>query len=153
MTKSLAQLKRDAKTGNMSLELIERFGSTGDDIPERLHGIRKVVSCNTVGFILKNANGQQSELRFENAKLTEYEGDTLTIYEPAYRDPNEIELAVLAEARKIEEDYEKNCPWGNSYWTRRKYILNSPCPWLSGSEKRCGKSYNFDKVRDTSIRG
>lgn len=40
--KTLADLKRDAASGKLSLELIERFGQSGDDIKSTMRGIRKV---------------------------------------------------------------------------------------------------------------
>ena len=41
--KTLADLKRDAGSGKLSLELIERFGKTGNEIKSTMIGIRKVV--------------------------------------------------------------------------------------------------------------
>lgn len=62
---TLAELKRNANSGKMKLELIERYGETGDDIIERLRGIRKVLRANTVGLILENLDGAESELRIK----------------------------------------------------------------------------------------
>lgn len=76
--KTLAQFKRDAATGKMSLELLERFGNT--DIPEHQKGIRKVVKTNTVGLQLANPNGQISYLDYLPASLTEYDRETLVMY-------------------------------------------------------------------------
>ena len=38
--KTLADLKRDAKSGNMSMEMLEWYGKTGEDIKPILRGIR-----------------------------------------------------------------------------------------------------------------
>ena len=81
--KTLAEFKRDAATGKMSLELVERFGST--DIIERLQGIRKISKVRTAAVILVNQNGAESELRFDSAKLVDYDGESLTIYNPGKR--------------------------------------------------------------------
>ena len=52
--KTLADLKRDTKNKNMSLELIERFGKTGNEIPERLRGTRHISKTQTNGIYLMN---------------------------------------------------------------------------------------------------
>ena len=51
MKKTLAQLKRDAKNGNLVLEMVERFGKTGEDIPPRLRGPRPLVDSNSVAIM------------------------------------------------------------------------------------------------------
>lgn len=55
--KTLADLKRDAANGKIKFELMERYGKTGDEIPEKLRGIREVEKVNTVGILC----GQQKE--------------------------------------------------------------------------------------------
>ena len=75
----LADLKRDAASGKIKLELVERYGKTGEEIPERIRGIRTVSKINTVAIFLANADGVESELRFDSAKLVEYDGKSLTI--------------------------------------------------------------------------
>ena len=42
---SLAELRREAKGQKIKFEMIERYGKTGEAIPERLRGIREVVLC------------------------------------------------------------------------------------------------------------
>lgn len=41
--KTLADFKRDAASGKIKLELVERYGKTGEEIPERIRGIRIVI--------------------------------------------------------------------------------------------------------------
>ena len=67
--KTVAELKRDANGGKMSLEMIEWYGKTGDEIKETLRGIRKVLRANTVAIILLNRDGNESEMRLNSAKL------------------------------------------------------------------------------------
>ena len=93
--KTLADLKRDAGSGKLSLELIERFGQTGNEIKSTMIGIRKVVGCNTVSLSLLNNDGNISELRFGSAKLIEYGDDTLTLYLAAHRELTEEEQKIL----------------------------------------------------------
>lgn len=101
--KTLADFKRDAASGKIKLEMVERFGKTGEEIPERCRGIRTIQSVNTVKIVLETADGLTSSLAFPPAKLIEYDGKSLTIYESGERDLTEQERKVLADWQKIEE--------------------------------------------------
>jgi hypothetical protein len=152
--KTLAELKREANTGKLSMEMIEWYGKFGDDIPERLRGIRKVKRSNSVAVILLNADGKESELRIDSAKLIDYDGDSLIIYNAGEREPNEEERAVLNEIKKIYEKYADT--YNGGYWQVKDYCKNCPCPWMYGmSETIKGKRYQTynGKVRDNSIKG
>ena len=80
---TLAQLKRDADSGRMSVMLLWRFGKTGNDIPREMRGVRKVFRANSVGLVLE-FNGKESTLYTDSAKLVEYDGKTLTFYRAGY---------------------------------------------------------------------
>ena len=152
--KTLADLKRDAASKKIKFELIERYGKIGDEIPERLRGIRTVSKVNTVGITLVNSEGLISELRFESAKLIEYDGKSLTIYERGERDLTEQERKILADWQKIENDYYQKNPYGNAYWKKKDYFKKCPCPWLDGYETIKGKYYNYNgKVLDNQVKG
>ena len=104
--KTLADLKRDATSGKIQFELIERYGKIGDEIPKKIRGIRTVEKVNTVAILLKNSEGIISELRFPlSAKLVEYDGETLTIFARGERVLTEQEQKILADWKKIEDDY------------------------------------------------
>ena len=154
--KTLADLKRDAAGGKLRLELIEHFGKTGEAIPERLRGIRDVVSVNTVALNLRNSCGEESELRFSRASLMAYDGETLTVYAAGYRDVTPEERAVLTGAETFKADYEREHPGCEPYYRVLDYYKKSPCPWMRpyGDEKH-GKRYDAekDKVRDKSVKG
>ena len=151
---TLAQFKRDAASGKIKLELVERYGKTGEEIPERIRGIRTVSRINIVAIFLANENGVESELRFDSAKLIEYDGKSLTIYERGERDLTEQEKKILADWQKIEDEYSKQNPYGNAYWKEKDYFKRYPCPWLSGYETVRGKYYNYKgKILDSQIRG
>lgn len=152
--KTLADLKRDAASGKIKLELVERYGKTGEEIPERIRGIRTVSKINTVAIFLANADGVESELRFVSSKLVEYDGKSLTIYERGERDLTEQEKKILADWQKIEDDYYKQNPHGDAYWKKKDYFKKCPCPWLAGYETVKGKYYNYNgKVLDNQVRG
>lgn len=150
----LADLKRDAASGKIKFELVERYGKTGEEIPERIRGIRTVSRINTVAIFLANADGVESELRFDSAKLVEYDGKSLTIYERGERDLTEQEQKILADWQKIEDDYYQRNPHGDAYWKKKDYFKNCPCPWLAGYETVRGKYYKYNgKVLDNQVRG
>lgn len=151
--KTLADFKRDAKSGKMRLELIESYGRTGDQIPERQRGVRSISRVNTVAVSLKNDAGQESELRYECAKLFEYSGDALVIYAAGLRNPTEEELAVLDRAQQIRRQNENT--YSGGYWHAKDYYKTSPAPWMEGSTTIKGKRYLAREamVRDNAIKG
>ena len=152
--KTLADLKRDAANGKIKLEMVERFGKTGNEIPETMRGIRTVSKVNTVAIFLANNDGVESELRLDSAKLVEYDGEALTIYARGERDLTEQERKILSDWKKIEYDYYKRNPYGNIYWKERDYFKNCPCPWLAGYETIRGKRYNYNgKILDNQVKG
>lgn len=152
---TLADLKRDAKSGKLRLELIECFGKTGEEIPEQLRGVRDVASVNTVGIKLRNARGEESELRLERASLIEYRENTLTVYNPGYRALTKEERAVLVGEKAFREDYQRRNPYSDPYWAVKRYYKDSACPWMYGMETIRGKRYQCgeDRVRDAAVRG
>lgn len=153
--KTLADLKRDATSGKIQFELIERYGKFGDEIPKKIRGIRTVEKVNTVAILLKNSEGIISELRFPlSAKLVEYDGETLTIFARGERVLTEQEQKILADWKKIEDDYYLKNPYGDTYWRRKKYFNSCSCPWLAGYETVKGKYYKSNgKVLDSRVRG
>ena len=152
--KTLAELKRDANTGRMSLKLTERYNQTEKDFPERLRGIRKVKKSNSIGLILINADGKESALRIKRAALMEYDGENLIVYEAGEREPNEQEKRILEDWEKVREQYEKENPYSEIYWKKKSYFENCPCPYMSGFNSYKGKRYQYNgKVLDSSIKG
>lgn len=153
MKKTLADLKRDAKSGKMFLQLFSRYGKTAEEIPERLQGIRPVVDCNTVAIFLQNRNGEKSEMRLGAASLTDYTGETLTIYNPGKREPNEEEAATLAAAAAARKEYQEKNPYSESYYFMKDYYKKSAFPYLDGFTTAKGKRYTNGLIIDNSIKG
>ena len=154
--KTLTELKRDAASGKLKLELVERFGKTGESIPERLRGIRSAVGVNTVAIKLQNGNGEVSELRLPRSSLVSYDGKTLTVYQPGLRAVTDGEREVLRGAEAARACYERQYPGSDPYYKLVRYYAESPCPWMRpyGDEKQ-GKRYDAqkDKVLDRSVKG
>ena len=157
--KTLADLKRDAASGKMSLELIERYGQTGEEIKSTMRGIRPVIGCNSVSISILNHDGNISELRYGCAKLVEYDGEaeTLTLFAAGHRELTDEEQALLDEWRAVEKQYLKDNPLGDSYWKHKHFFATSACPWLSGYETIRGKCLDYvegrNMIRDNSIKG
>ena len=151
---TLAQLKRDADSGRMSVMLLWRFGKTGNDIPREMRGVRKVFRANSVGLVLE-FNGKESTLYTDSAKLVEYDGKTLTFYRAGYRSPTAEERFVLNTWKTMEDEYIKKNPFGDCFGKRKAYFDSSTCPWMDGINKIRGKRYcpEKDKVLDFSVRG
>lgn len=104
--------------------------------------------------MLETADGLTSSLDFPPAKLIEYDGKSLTIYEGGERDLTEQEKKILADWQKIEDDYYKQNPHGDAYWKKKDYFKKCPCPWLAGYEPVKGKYYNYNgKILDNQVRG
>jgi hypothetical protein len=161
---TLAQLKRDAKAGIISGELIERHGST--EIIERLQGIRPVVDSNSVCIKFQNMDGKISECRIDAASLMEYTGDELLIFNPGIRPLNDEEQKVMDAWNKIAGTGEfrerLECDaltdGSSTYWQEKYYFEKSSCPWLfGGTEVIKGKRviYKDSKkmVVDNAVKG
>lgn len=156
MKKSLAQLKRDASTGNMSLILIERFGESNEStIPPKMAGARKVIGVNTVALKLLNHDGKESELRYNPASLIEYDGDKLTVYNAGKRSLTDDEANVLKKANEERALYRERNPYSESYWHMEQFFANCPYPYLDGFEMKQGKRYNHcdNTVTDNAVKG
>lgn len=149
--KTLAALKREAKTGNMYMMMIERYGST--EIIDRLKGVRPVIGCNTVSLKLRNQDGKESEMRLESAALTEYTGDTLIIYNAGRRDLTAEETAILRQAEAEKKRYQEQNPYSESFWHMKVWFKNCPFPYLAGYETVKGKRYEGGRIIDNSIKG
>jgi len=158
---TLADLKRDATLGKIKLELIERYGQTGETIPPRCRGIRKVIKTNSVEMTLETTDGQKSYLRYPAAGLMEYDGEMLTIYQAGERELTDEEKRIEDEFRRMQSEYYEKNPYGNFYWHSVEYYKNSKAPWLSGSKPVKGKcrTYNnihengYGMIRDNRVRG
>lgn len=159
--KTLAELKREAKSGKISGKMVARFGS--NEIPERLQGVRKIVDANTVGIKFQNSDGKISELRVEAASLIEYTGDKLTIYHAGMRDLNETEKTIMNDWKKISstEEYKEQAnidalsDGSSTYYQEKRFFENSDCPYLFGMEMKQGKKrdYSSGLIIDNAVKG
>jgi hypothetical protein len=161
--KTLAQLKRDAKTGKLSGEMIVRFGKT--EIPERLKGIRPIVDANTVSIKFQNADGKKSDLPIECASLVEYDDVNmlLTIYSAGYRE-------LTADEQRIKDEWQEVCSTekyknqahtdiisdgSQTYYQKKYFFEDRGYGYLMGYKKEKGMIFdsNTGKVKDNKIKG
>ena len=167
---SIAQLKRDANSGKFSAVMVERFGDP--NIPEKLQGKRRMKKANTVSVTFENADGKESLLYLPAASLLEYDGKTLAVYQPGYREPTQEEKKTLDEWEKISstDEYRRQMEYdclsdGNTcYWKREKFFSDRNAKYLIGGSyyyKQRGmlldpaRRYNGDPkyIRDDRVRG
>lgn len=153
----LAEFKRKAAEGRISLELINWHGETNpDEFPERLRGIRAVVKTNTVAVFLQGQESMKhSELMLKTAKLFECDGETLSVFRPGYRLPTKEEQALLDAWDQIEKEYEEKYPYGDCFWKKKHFFEKSAYPYMSGFEPDGPRKYKPEKkmVLDYQVRG
>ena len=160
--KTLADLKRDAKSG--TLEGRFTFHSMWQDgLPERLQGWRRLVDSNSVAIFFQNADGKKSELRLEKSSLVEYDGNSLTVYFAGYRDLNAAERKVMDGWNKIAStpEYQERgrvdalTDGSSTYWEKVSYFRKAGMEYLMGNERQRGLKYDsyLMKVQDDSIKG
>lgn len=171
MKYSLAQLKRDAKTGKIEAEFEIRCGEkcTSENLIPLLQGKRKMVDSNSVAIFFLNAEGKKSELQLPKASLVEYTDDRLTLYYPGYRKPNTEEQKALDEWNKIREtkefkdQLEIDCltDGSSTYYREKWFFEDRNLNYLRGLDEERGLKLDFNRknsgcedfIRDANIRG
>lgn len=152
---TLAQFKRDASSGHMGLELLERYGKKIDKPV-----IVPVVKVQTNGVYLKRGNNE-SFLDYPFASLFEYTGDMLKVYEAGKREPNELEQCILNNWKKVEShpEFQQRARVdaltdGMSTWYQQKaFFDNSACPYLFTRKNGMEYDRRTGKVIDPKIKG
>lgn len=154
--KRFSDLKRDAAKGNMSLELTEWYGKTGEAIPARIRGIRRVIKCTQNSLTLQGK--AESRLDYLRSSLLDYDGETLTLYTSGRRPLNEQERRIVLQWQKLEADYKLSVKSDEAvYRLRKEYYRNCECPWLYSDTFVKGKLTEHDgtkpMIRDKNHRG
>lgn len=152
---SFAQLRRDALSGHMALELVERYGKK----PEQ-SVICPVCKVETKSiYILRD--GKESWIHMPYASLVYYDGRVLEVYAAGLRDLTPVEKKVMDGWKEITstESYKSAAmsdvysDGSSTYYKQERYFRDSPCPYLfydDGSKKLDMKT---GKVRDSKIKG
>lgn len=160
--KTLADLKRDAKSGTLEGRFTYH-SMWPEGLPERLQGWRKLIDSNSVAIVFLNEDGKKSELQIKKAALVEYDGETLTVYNAGYRDLTTDEQRVLDAWAKIAEkdDYKENAridaltDGSSTYYQKLRFFKDAGYEYLIGLEEQRGMKYdwNTEKVRDDKVKG
>lgn len=137
--KTRAELFREAKAKEITLELIERFGSR--DIKEKLQGKRTIGKVQSNGFYLINKDGDKSFLELAKASLMEYTGEELRIYAPGYREMTEKEKQVMQEWEKIAntKNYQEQSrvdllsDGSTTYYMEKRFFIDKKMEYLMGT--------------------
>ena len=159
--KSVAQLKRDAQSGQFSAQMLIRCGT--DNIPPRLQGYRKIVGCNSVSLFFQCQDGNVSELALPRASLIEYDGDTLTTYYAGYRDLTAEEKKVMQGWKekastpefRAQAEADAMTDGSSTYWAEVAYFSKAGYKYLMGTEKERGMRWDWNKeqIQDERIKG
>jgi len=159
--KTLSDLKKDAKSGRMTAELVLRYGDT--NIPELQRGKRRVINSNTVSITMLTNNGKESSLPLPFASLVEYDENKLTIYAPGLRELNEEEAKAMEEWKTITatKEYQKQAQTdaytdgSSTYYQERAFFSNRGLLYLMGCHSENGLHYESreNKVRDKAVKG
>lgn len=160
--KTLAELKREAKSGTLEGKFIYH-GNFGENLPVRLQGWRKLVDSNSVSIFFLTPDGKKSELRLDKASLVEYDGKTLTVFNAGYRDLTEEEQCVMNAWKeksstpqfKAQAEVDALTDGSSTYWAEVFYFRNAGYEYLMGLNKQRGMKYDFNsgKVQDDKIKG
>ena len=162
--KSLAQLKRDAKSRTVYMECVNHFGSTGDAIPERLRGPRPLYDANSRALFFVNADGSLSELQIYRAALVDYTSQGLTVYRIGNRPLTEAEQKAYDEWQAIAstDEYKRQAEIDclsdgtQTYWQQVRFYEERDMRYMMGCGiDKYGKEYDFNThtIRDKNVRG
>lgn len=156
--KTLADLKRDLKIGD-SLTLVE-----APTMPEHrfLNVKRYIVKKQGNGVYLNTDKTalKGSFLEFTNAKLTDYDGDTIKTYTAGERPLTEEEKRVFDNKpskrpeNKGRIEMELMTDTNGSYWLDKAYLKEMNMPYLmssTGQTKRL--NYNDMTITDEQLKG
>ena len=152
---SFAQLRRDALSGHMALELVERYGKKAEQ--SVICPVCKVETKSI--YILRD--GKESWIHMPYASLVYYDGRVLEVYAAGLRDLTTVEKKVMEGWKEITstESYKSAAmsdvysDGSSTYYKQERYFRDSPCPYLfydDGSKKLDMKT---GKVRDSKIKG
>ena len=143
---TLTAFIRETKKRRVRLELIERNGKTGKDIPQSLRGARLVLDANYKRFILVDKYGIEHKIDMpESTTLFEYTNGEVRIYAAAERDLTAEESREMLKWERKKRFFEHKNPNSDTFFLQRDFFSKSKFPWLEGVEVRDGKVYDAKK--------
>lgn len=161
--KTLAELKRIAKTGTLEARLIKRYNEPIETWPERLKGWRKLVDSNSTSISFLNKDGRKSPLMINRATQVEYDGEHITVYGTGLRDMTPEEERVMKEweaitqTQKYKDDswYDMMTDCSTTYYQKKHFFQDRDMLYLAGWEYVRGMQYDHKtgKVFDERVHG
>ena len=158
---SKARFLRDAKK---DMKLFQTFFEYGEVKFPFWRKVKKV-QTNAISLETPNKSGE-SWIWLDYASLMDYDGKTLTIYNPGYRKPTAEEQRILNEWETVTEteEYQKaldrDCLTDGSscYWRKRAFFEKNNAIYLCGWEeqrgmKMCFNSDHHGEIMDKKVRG
>lgn len=155
MKKTVAQLKRDAKSMEFEGKMVVRCGEKANDsnLPSRLKGWRAIIGANTKNIFFRDGDGKRSFLDIPKASLVEYTDGMLRIYYPGYREPNETEKRILNEWKEIAntDDYQNRLKTdlltdgSSTFYQQKRFFKDRNAEYLLGFETQRGMKLDFNK--------
>lgn len=159
--KTLAELKREAKSGVLEGRMLIRGGC--NDIPERLKNWRKIVASNSVSIFFQMDDGNVSELRLPRASLVEYDEEKLTVYYAGFRDLTVEEQRVIDGWKdksstpefQAQAEVDALTDGNSTYWAKVAYFTGAGFEYLMGTTEQRGLKYDYNRrqIRDAKIKG
>ena len=151
MQKTRAELFRQAKTGNLYLELIKRYNTTIEN-PIKRH----VVKTNTTSLFLENPDKTTSMLEIPKAALMSYEDDCLAIYNAGFREPTADEQKILDNWHAITQtdEYQKiltqdiQTDSNSTYYRKVAFFQKHNAEHLLGFRFSHGCCLSFDRYNN-----
>ena len=151
---TLKELKDLCKQKKVSFELIEWYGNTGEQIPEKIRGIYDVTSTFLTMVYIRNAHDNAVGIQFLKT-LFVIENDILTVYEAGTREPDADEQKLLDDWAAKLEHYKKKHANLDVYWQKTDFFVKAERGYLAGDYTQNGLKYdeNTGKIIDESIKG
>jgi hypothetical protein len=158
--KTFSELKRNADTGKYFIEMIYWYGN---ELPERLKGVRQIIGSKTKSIVIKNLDGKISELRIENTNLIEISETSLTVYNSGIRELTQAEQDILKDWEVIasnpdnvkQAETDMLTDGSVMFWKKKYYFEGKGYGYLLGHEKERGEKYdhNTDKIKSDKVKG
>jgi hypothetical protein len=158
--KTFAELKRNADSGNYYIEMVYRYG---DEIPDRLKGIRQLVGSKTKAILIRTNDNKVSQLDIDNTNLIDISDNALIIYNSGFRELTNQEQEIMNIWKKIanEPDNQKQAETdlltdgSTMFWKKKGFFTGLNAGYLLGHEKEKGEKYDFNtgKIRSDKVKG
>jgi hypothetical protein len=158
--KTFSELKRNADSGNYFIEMVYRYG---DEIPDRLKGIRQLVGSKTKAILIKTNDDKVSQLDIDNTNLIDISDNALVVYNSGFRELNQDEKDLFEAWEKIanepqnQKQLETDMLTDGSimYWKRKTFFTQRNYGYLLGHQKERGEKFDFNtgKIKSDKVKG